>query len=276
MTNADSIRLMHAVLDGAASAEDKAALERLLAADPAARAEFETHCRLFKALSRLPQQEPPAGFADGVMSALQRRREISSSRHQPFSTSGVIGPSASDIIVRKPGSPATTTRKPSGSNFGSQHMSTSRRGLWITGGVAAAVAALFLGGGIQFPTSGENATGTIAPAQRYRAPQPGDAPAGTAIAPQGGPAASGTGAVGAAANNAAANAANNAANNAAANAANNAANNAAANAANNAANNAAANAANNAANNAAANAANNAANNAAASGARNAANNASR
>jgi anti-sigma factor RsiW len=230
MTSAESIRLMHAVLDGAASAEDKAALERLLAADPAARVEFESQCRLFEALSRLPQREPPAGFADGVMSALQRSKGISSPRHQPFSTSGVIGPSASDIIVRKPGSPATTTRKPSGSNFGSQHMSTSRRGLWITGGVAAAVAALFLGGGIQFPTSGENATGTIAPAQRYRAPQPGEAPAGTAIAPQGGPATAGSGAVGAAAGNAA----NNAANNAAANAANNAAASGARNAASNA------------------------------------------
>jgi anti-sigma factor RsiW len=265
---------MQSVLDGAATDDDRDELERLLAADAGARAEFDQMQRMFDALARMPRAEPPAGFADRVISALHRSSETPAQSRQPFAKSGVIGPSGSDIIVRKSAGPATTSRTPSEFISGSQHMSTSKRGLWIAGGVAVAVAALFVGGVVQFPSSGENATGTIAPAQRFRAPQPGEAPVGTSTSPQGGSSAAGAGTGGAAAGNAANNAAANAANNAAANAANNAAANAANNAAANAANNAAANAANNAASNAANNAAANAANNAAASGARNAANNA--
>ena len=111
-------------------------------------------------------------------------------------------------------------------------MSKSKRGLWIAGGVAAAVAAVFIGGLVDMPTTGDNVTGTIVPAERYRAPQPGDTdlkvgqPAGTQAGTPGVPAGAG-GSAGAAnaANNAAANAANNAAANAASNSAKNAANN---------------------------------------------------
>jgi len=283
MTGAATLRLMHAVLDGAATEEESAELERVLAADASARAQFEELRRLFDVLASVPQVAPPAGFADEVMSALRRTSESDPRRGQPFAESGVIAPSGSDILVRGPSERGIIARTRSGPFMGSEHMSTSKRGLWIAGGVAAAVAAVFIGGLVDTPTTAENVTGTIVPAERYRAPQPGDTdlkvgqPAGTQAGTSGVPVSAG-GSAGAAnaANNAAANAANNAAANAANNAAANAANNAAANAANNAAANAANNAAANAANNAAANAANNAAANAASNSAKNAANNSSR
>ena len=49
----------------------------------------------------------------------------------------------------------------------------SKRGIWIMSGVAAAVLALFVGTSVDFPASGDKAAGTIVPAERYRAPQPG-------------------------------------------------------------------------------------------------------
>jgi hypothetical protein len=275
---------MHAVLDGAATKDERTELERVLATDASARAQFDELRRLFDILASVPQLAPPTGFADQVMGALRRTSESDTRRGQPFAESGVIAPSGSDILVRGPSERGIIARTTSGPFMGSEHMSKSKRGLWITGGVAAAVAAVFIGGLVDMPTTSDNVTGTIVPAQRYRAPQPGDTdvkvgqPAGTQAGTSNVPASAGDSAGAAnaaanAANNAAANAANNAAANAANNAAANAANNAAANAANNAAANAANNAAANAANNAAANAANNAAANAANNAAANAANN---
>jgi len=43
--------------------------------------------------------------------------------------------------------------------MGTEHMSKSKRGLWIAGGVAAAVAAVFVGGLVDMPTTGDNVTG---------------------------------------------------------------------------------------------------------------------
>jgi anti-sigma factor RsiW len=107
MDRTEMLQLMHAVLDGAASGEERAALDRVLARDPEALAEFEDMRRLFGALDAMPRVEPPDGFADGVMAALQRTKASSSSLHQPFAQSGVIGPTGSDIRVRAPSKPIT-------------------------------------------------------------------------------------------------------------------------------------------------------------------------
>ena len=172
MDRTEMLQLMHAVLDGAASGEERAALDRVLAQDPQARAEFEAMRRLFGALDDMPRVEPPDGFADGVMAALQRNKARSSSLHQPFAQSGVIGPTGSDIRVRAPSKPITA-RTSSGPIPGRQDM--SKRGYWIMGGVAAAVLALFVGTSVDFPASGDKAAGTIVPAERVRNAQPGAA-----------------------------------------------------------------------------------------------------
>ena len=136
MDRTEMLQLMHAVLDGAASSEERAALDRLLAQDLQARTQFADLERLFGALDVMPRIEPPEGFADDVMAALQRSKARSASPHQPFAQSGVIGPTGSDIRVRAPSKPITA-RTASGPIRGRQDM--SKRGYWIMGGVAAAV-----------------------------------------------------------------------------------------------------------------------------------------
>ena len=170
MDRTEMLQLMHAVLDGAVSDEERTALDRVLAQDPQARAEFEAMRRLFGALDDMPRVEPPDGFADDVMAALQRSTEKTRPLHQPFAQSGVIGPTGSDIRVRAPSKPSTA-RTSSGPMWGRQEM--SKRGYWIMGGVAAAVLALFIGNAIDFPASGDRAAGTIVPAERVRNAQPG-------------------------------------------------------------------------------------------------------
>ena len=169
MDRTEMLPLMHAVLDGVASSEERAALDRVLAQDPQARTQFAELQRLFGALDGMPRVEPPEGFADDVMAALQRSTAKGASTHQPFAQSGVIGPTGSDIRVRAPSKPITA-RTPSGPMWGRQDM--SKRGYWIMGGVAAAVLALFVGTSVDFPASGDKAAGTIVPAERVRAAQP--------------------------------------------------------------------------------------------------------
>ena len=169
MDRTEMLQLVHAVLDGAASGEERAALDRVLAQDPQARAQFAELERLFGALDGMPRVEPPEGFADDVMAALQRSTEQARSRHQPFAQSGVIGKTGADIMVRAPSKPITA-RTPSGPIRGRQDM--SKRGIWIMSGVAAAVLALFVGTSVDFPASGDKAAGTIVPAERVRNAQP--------------------------------------------------------------------------------------------------------
>ena len=57
-------------------------------------------------------------------------------------------------------------------------MSEQRRGsfgkkIWIGGGIAVAAAAIAVFSGVEVPPTGTDVSGTIAPAQRYRAEQPG-------------------------------------------------------------------------------------------------------
>ena len=169
MDRTEMLQRMHAVLDGVASSEERAALDRVLAQDPQARTQFAELQRLFGALDGMPRVEPPEGFVDDVMAALQRSKAKGASTHQPFAQSGVIGPTGSDIRVRAPSKPITA-RTPSGPMWGRQDM--SKRGYWIIGGVAAAVLALFVGTSVDFPASGDKAAGTIVPAERVRNTQP--------------------------------------------------------------------------------------------------------
>ena len=124
--------LMFAVLDGEATPEEARELERLLAEDAGARAEYETLCRLFAQLQRVSRLDPPSSLADAA-----------AKRRQPFNLSA-----EGKTMIRN----------------------VSKRALWIGTGVAAA-AVVIAGFLLNFPPGGENVSGTVAPAQRYRAEQ---------------------------------------------------------------------------------------------------------
>jgi anti-sigma factor RsiW len=82
------LELMHAALDGEATAEELQELERLLAADPGARAEYDALRRLFDALQALPQLDPPPGLAESVA----ERRQLWLSRRVLGTASGQRAP----------------------------------------------------------------------------------------------------------------------------------------------------------------------------------------
>ena len=280
MLTTATTELIHSVLDGEASEPEVQQLQRMLAAEPAARAEFDAAERLFADFKSVPQHHPPEGLVAAVMAAVAVPAAKSRGAHQLSSRPRVFGLGARDIAASAlPNTPRSNrfqsflrsidmsqqTRSPFGS-----------RKIWIGSAIAVAAVVGVTQFGLDGKTNEKDVIGTIAPAERYRAPQ---ATVVTVASPTDGKstpadlAAQGDGANNAA-NGAAKNAANGAANNAANGAANNAANGAANNAANGAANNAANGAANNAANGAAKNAANGAANNAANGAANSAAKNA--
>jgi anti-sigma factor RsiW len=63
MNPTELIELMHAALDGEATAAQKRALERQLASDPAACAEFDALQRIFRGLEALPPAHPPRAWS---------------------------------------------------------------------------------------------------------------------------------------------------------------------------------------------------------------------
>lgn len=72
----DPVELMHAVLDGEASAADAERLERLLDADPASRTHYESLRALHQLLDRVPSVEPPAGLASGIVARIHLPKPI--------------------------------------------------------------------------------------------------------------------------------------------------------------------------------------------------------
>src|SRR5512144_3283840 len=83
--------LMHAVLDGEATSEEARELDRIFAADPAARAEFDELKRLFDDLGRVPKAYPPEGLVSSVMASLSQQERSEDGIRQPFTTPRVIG-----------------------------------------------------------------------------------------------------------------------------------------------------------------------------------------
>ena len=177
--------LMHAVLDGDAAPGEAADLQRLLAANPAARAEFESLQRLFDALKNVPKAVPPEGLVSSVMARIpqippNRQTQFGGIR-QLFSRLGVIGvteAASNEDPGSKPGKSATVHPiSQHGPYFkGEKNMSEpnnsslGNRKIWIGAGIAAAAAIVAVSTGI-FPPSATDTAGTIVPAQRYMAPQ---------------------------------------------------------------------------------------------------------
>ena len=94
---------MHAVLDGEATPDETRELERQLAADPAARAEFDELRRLFDELSRVPKAYPPEGLVASVMARVSQRTDGHGDFRQPFARPRVIGRDFRDSPGFKPG-----------------------------------------------------------------------------------------------------------------------------------------------------------------------------
>jgi len=148
--NPGHLQLMHAALDGEATADEKQELEQLLAVNPEARAEYDALRRLFDALEALPQLDPPPGLA-----------EPAAERHQLFLSRRVLR------TVGGPRPPATlTTATPRG-----LPMSRKISKLTIFSGAAVAAVAILVVGRLVFNVPREGAVGTVVPAERYRAKQ---------------------------------------------------------------------------------------------------------
>ncbi len=144
MKNTDLTELMHAVLDGEATPGEAGELERLLAADPAARTRFDELRRLFDGLAAVPKAFPPEGLVASVMAGLPQQPQRRGRLAQLFPTWGVITATSKAARGSNPGNLATAHNiSEQGPSFRGANMSEQQRGsfgkrkVWI--GVAAAV-----------------------------------------------------------------------------------------------------------------------------------------
>ena len=177
MTHRDLTRLMHEVLDGAASAEEARELDRLVAADPAARAQFEELKRLFASLKTMPQAAPPEGLVTEVLARIPRRytararlRQLSSRWRVLQLYSGRVRGRSPSRATRSNDSQLTLSRRNKDMSRLTSVFSGKRK-VWVGGAIALA-AVMLVAWYLDFPPTGE-AAGTIAPAKRSVAEQPG-------------------------------------------------------------------------------------------------------
>src|SRR3982751_1770576 len=170
------VLLMHAVLDGEATPDERRVLEAELSRDPSARAQFEELQYLFDGLRAVPQPFPPEGLVASVI-ARAPYQPPKSGPDQLFSSSGVFEANLKKARGRSSGDrsrfhqvfqPWTFLR---GDTMNEQKTSFSgKRKVAIGGGIAAAAVIVALSTGM-FPPDGKDTAGTIVPAQRYKAPQ---------------------------------------------------------------------------------------------------------
>lgn len=156
---------MHAVLDGMATPGEARALEAVLAVDAEAAAEFESWKAMFVAMKKLPMAHPPEGLvavidkkvaADGQLSIPEFVFASRQTRTPRFSN-------GLRTFFRRLSRSDTTV--------GYGHMNTNRK-IWAGGAIAmVALGVVIFATG--FPPKPENVTGTVMPAERYRAPQAG-------------------------------------------------------------------------------------------------------
>lgn len=168
---------IQAVLDGVATPEQARELERRLAADASARTEFEQWHRLFVALDRVPQASPPEGLVASVAAAASQRLDSIRDSNQLSAPASVIGYRHPEGRWSASWFRSTIHRASrSGPQGESENMSEQqrigfgKRKLWVGGAVTALVVAVAMVG-FDLPPKSESIVGTIAPAERYRAPQ---------------------------------------------------------------------------------------------------------
>src|SRR5260221_7631278 len=117
MTHSEHTQLMHLVLDGEATPGQAQEFDRLLAADPTARAEYVELQRLFDGLKGVRKAFPPEGLVSSVMAGLPASVPTEAP-HQParsrirqlFSRSRVIGADSLEAPVINPGTSQRSTR----------------------------------------------------------------------------------------------------------------------------------------------------------------------
>ena len=175
MKHSQLVELMHAVLDGEATPDERRTLEERLSRDATARAEYDELRHLFDGLRAVAQPFPPEGLLAAVMEGAPQPR-AGRHRHQLFSPSGVFEANLKKARGRGPGEGATIHRvfQPwaflRGDEMNEQNSGFSgKRKLIVGSGIAAAAVIVALSTGL-FPPSKDTA-GTIVPAERYRAPQ---------------------------------------------------------------------------------------------------------
>ena len=146
--------LMHAVLDGEASEPQARELERHLAIDSKSRARFEELKRLFGALEGVPEATPPADIVERILARASLARRGDPGPDQLFGFSRVrdaFGQLLTGGTMSQP-----------------QNGNARRRNIFIGIGLAAVGAVLFGHYVLDIPNGGDNLSGTVAPAQRYR------------------------------------------------------------------------------------------------------------
>jgi len=177
MEHLELTRLMHEVLDGAASADEAGELNRLLADDPEARAQFDELERLFAGLNSMPKALPPEGLVAAVLAKLPRQHRRRDRLRQLSSRWRVLSVDSKRALGSDPNRTSRTQRN-------SQHKSIRRNRdmsgptifsrkpkLWIGAGIAV-VAIVLVARYFDFPPQ-MGTQGTIAPAKRVVAEQPG-------------------------------------------------------------------------------------------------------
>src|SRR5437879_7226723 len=107
MNDHERARLMHVVLDGDATQAEARGLDRLLAAEPAARTEFEHLRRLFDGLNRVPKVFPPEGLVAVVMANIPQNSPPQKRLDQLSLRSRVIGLAWMKARGTSPGKSAT-------------------------------------------------------------------------------------------------------------------------------------------------------------------------
>ena len=171
--------LIHAVLDGEASAEQRAELDRRLEGDPALRARFEEMQRVVALLEAVPAVEPPAGLVESILRRAPLRANGRKISRQPFARANVIAAYPGDAEAMPPGrstighwfSALVHFLKEIGMNEQKPgFLGTNRGKLLVTAGVAA-IALVAISTVIEFPSDGTSTSGAIVPAERHRAPQ---------------------------------------------------------------------------------------------------------
>ncbi|CAM5794803.1 hypothetical protein [Rhizobacter fulvus] len=176
MTHHEFVERIQAVLEGAASPEEQRELEQRLAADAAARAEFAQWQRLFVALDRVPQASPPEGLVASITAAAAPHFSTSREANQLFDRDDVIGYRAPEhrsarswlrATIRPHDRPGPHQER---ENMSEQARTGSQRRLWAGGAVAVLAIGVALIA-FDYPPKSQDVTGTIAPAERYRAPQ---------------------------------------------------------------------------------------------------------
>jgi anti-sigma factor RsiW len=169
--------LMHAVLDAEASVAEADELMRLLAADPAAQAEFEELQRLFDELKGLPAMFPPEGLYAAVMSRLPKHQD---GARQLLESPGVIDSPKGRSSTQRSGTSSSSRRRFAPEpqlkeHFMSEQESkpfSKRKAALLGVGVAVIAGVVVATSGIYFPAGSSDTAGTIVPAQRFRAAQP--------------------------------------------------------------------------------------------------------